>query len=63
MYTLKLKLSKIVSNKSSFQLIARFEVADNFSLENIMELFQVSVEKAGKLNLEKIAKARTKKTK
>jgi len=57
LYTLKIKLSKIVSNKSLFQVMARIEVADNVSLETIMELFQVSVREAGKLDLKKIAKS------
>ena len=59
MYTLKLKLSKIVSNKSIFQVMARYSVADHISLERIMELFQVSLELENKLNLESIARAKT----
>ncbi len=58
MYTLKLKLSKIVSNKSKFQVMARFDVADHISLEEIVELFQLSVENVSRLNLENIAKAK-----
>ncbi len=63
MYTLKLKVSKIVSNESKFQLIARYSVADHVSLERIMELFQVSLELENKLNLENIAKAKSRKKK
>ncbi len=63
MYTLKLKVSKIVSNESKFQLIARYSVADHVSLERIMELFQVSLELEGKLVLDNIAKAKSRKKK
>ena len=56
MYTLKIKLSKIVSNKSLFQVMARYEVADHVSLETIMELFQVSLEKENKLDLRKLSR-------
>ena len=55
MYTVKIKLSKIVSNKSLFQVMARYSVADHVSLERIMELFQVSLELENKLDLSNIA--------
>jgi len=61
MYTLKLKLSKIVSNKNLFTVTARYEVADNLSVEAIMELFQVSLEKAGQLDLSNFKSGKKKK--
>ncbi len=61
MYTLKVKLSKIVSNKSLFSVILRLEVANNISLEEIVRLFQVSLKEAGKLDLTPISKSRKKK--
>jgi len=56
LYTLKVKLSKIVSNKSLFQVMARYSVADHVSLERVMELFQVSLELENKLDLSKFSK-------
>ena len=63
MYTLKLKLSKIVSNESLFSVVARYSAADHVSIERILELFQVSLEKENKLDLTKITRTKSGSTK